>query len=190
MVRTRVGYSGGVSNNPSYYNIGSHAETAQVDYDPTVISYEELLNVFWREHNPTYPAFSGQYRSVILYHNEEQKRLALESMEREEARRGEKIYTDIVPFSAFYLAEDYHQKYYLRASPDLLTEFDSIYPDLNSLVNSTAVTRVNGYLGGYGTLADLEKQLRSLGLSSAGAQRLLEIGKARLANNSPACPLP
>lgn len=187
-----MGYSGGTTTNPSYYNIANHAETIQVEYDPTIISYQELLNVFWREHNPTYPAYSGQYRSAILHHNDEQKRLAFETKQREELRRGETMYTDIVPFSTFYLAEDYHQKYYLRLIPNLSAEFESIYPDLQSFVNSTAVTRINGYLGGYGTIEDLEKQLNNLGLSPAGTKLLLEIGKTKLANstNSPACPLP
>ncbi len=187
-----MGYAGGTTTNPSYYNIANHAETVQVEYDPTIVSYKELLNVFWREHKPTYPAYSGQYRSIIFYHDEEQQRLAVATKQREEARRGKTMYTDIVSFSAFYLAEDYHQKYYLRLIPNLLTEFEHIYPDLQNFVNSTAVTRINGYLGGYGTIQDLEQQLKNFGLSSAGKKLLLEIGKTKLANNTngPACPLP
>lgn len=197
MIRTRVGYAGGTTSNPTYYNIGDHSETVQIDYDPTVISYEELLNIFWKTHDPTYNpvalgSFSRQYLSVIFYHGEEQERLATESKRREETKRGEKIYTDIMPFSRFYLAEDYHQKYYLRQSSDLLKEFSRIYPDMNDLINSTAVTRINGYLGGNGTFEELQKQLNSLGLSSSGEKRLLEIGKTTLSsgNDSATCPLP
>jgi peptide-methionine (S)-S-oxide reductase len=197
VIRTRVGYAGGTTSNPTYYNIGDHSETIQIDYDPAVISYEELLNIFWKSHDPTYnpgifQSFSRQYLSIIFYHGEEQERLAMESKQHEETKRGEKIYTDIMPLSRFYLAEDYHQKYYLRQSSDLLKEFSRIYPDTNSLINSTAVTRINGYLGGNGTFEELQKQLNSLGLSSSGEKRLLEIGKATLSsgNDSATCPLP
>lgn len=197
MIRTRVGYAGGTTDNPTYYNIGNYSETIQIDYDPSLISYEELLNTFWKTHDPTYDpgilgAFSRQYMSVIFYHDEEQKRVATESKQREEAKLGKKIYTDIMSFSRFYLAEDYHQKYYLRQSPELLKDLERIYPDVNALINSTAVTRINGYLGGNGTFEDLQKQIDSLGLSSSGEKRLLEIGKATLSsgNDSATCPIP
>ena len=139
-----------------------------------------------------YDSFSGQYRSIIFYHDEEQKKLAIESKQNEEVKRGQRIYTDIIPSSTFYLAEEYHQKYYLRIFPDLLGEFERIYPDFNSLLNSTAVTRINGYLGGYGNLNDLEKNIDNLGLSSSGEKHLLEIGKSKLSagSDSPTCPLP
>jgi len=104
VIRTRVGYAGGTTDNPTYYNIGNYSETIQIDYDPSLISYEELLNTFWKTHDPTYDpgilgAFSRQYMSVIFYHDEEQKRVATESKQREEAKLGKKIYTDIMPFS-------------------------------------------------------------------------------------------
>jgi peptide-methionine (S)-S-oxide reductase len=191
VVRTRVGYAGGDSVNPSYYNIGDHSETVQIDYDPGVISYENLLAVFWMTHEPVYESYSRQYDSIILYYDEAQKRLALESKQREEARLGKKIYTEIRPFSRFYLAEDYHQKYYLRNVTQLFSEYKIIYPDINDLIGSTAAARVNGYLGGYGKLGDLENQLHGLGLSSSAEKSLLEIGKSRLNNNTGGiCPLP
>ena len=114
MVRTRVGYAGGAKANPTYYALGDHAETIQIDYDPTRISYEELLNVFWESHNPTSPSWSRQYMSAIFYHNEEQQRLAQDTKARQEAKLGTKIYTEIVPYTQFYLAEDYHQKYHAK----------------------------------------------------------------------------
>jgi len=191
VTRTRVGYAGGTSNNPTYYNLGNHSETVQIDYDPTVISYEELLSVFWKTHNPAYEPYSQQYKSAIFFHNEEQQKLATESKLQEEARRGEKLYTEILPFSGFTLAEDYHQKYYLKNFPDILEELARIYPDTNSLINSTAAARINGYAGGYGTIEQLETELKSFGLSASGEKRLLDIGKARLANNSSlVCPIP
>jgi hypothetical protein len=167
--------------------LGDHSETIQIDYDPTQISYRQLLEVFWNSHNPIYEPWSRQYVSIIFYHSEEQKRLAIETKESEEARLGKHIFTEIVPFSEFYLAEDYHQKYYLRQEPALMAEFSAIYPAAEDFIASTAVARVNAYVGGYGELATLEKELGLLGLSEAGIKRLLEIAAGGL---EPVCPVP
>lgn len=187
MIRTRVGYAGGSKENPTYYSLGDHSETIQIDYDPTQISYGQLLEVFWNSHNPTYEPWSRQYMSIIFYHSEDQRRLAIETKESEEARLGRHVFTEIVPFSEFYLAEDYHQKYHLRQESALMAEFRAIYPATEDFVASTAVARVNGYVGGYGELATLEEELSLLGLSEAGRQRLLEIAARGL---EPVCPLP
>jgi methionine-S-sulfoxide reductase len=187
VIRTRVGYAGGSKENPAYYSLGDHSETIQIDYDPTQTSYRQLLEVFWNSHNPIYESWSRQYMSIIFYHSEEQKRLAIETKESEEAKLGDRILTEIAPFSDFYLAEDYHQKYYLRQEPVLMAEFHAIYPATEDFIASTAVTRVNGYVGGYGELATLERGLGLLGLSEVGRQRLLEIAARGL---EPICPLP
>jgi len=177
VVRTRVGYAGGTKENPTYRDLGDHAETIQIDYDPTVVSYEELLDVFWSSHSPTARAPSRQYISIIFYHNDEQRRLAMETRDREAARVGGEIYTEIVPASEFTLAEAYHQKYQLRQVPDLMAEFSAIYPedDDDDFVSSTAAARVNGYLAGYGTCQGLREQVDSLGLSEAGGAKLLRM---------------
>ena len=169
-----MGYAGGDKANPTYYNLGEHSETIQIDYDPTRISYAQLLDVFWASHDSTAQSWSHQYRALVFYHNEEQLQLALASKEREEERLGRKIYTEIVPFRQFYLAEDYHQKYHLRNEPELAREYEAIYPALDDFINSTAVTRVNGYLGGNGSSAQLEQELDSLGLSTEAKEYLLE----------------
>ncbi len=190
MIRTRVGYAGGTTNNPAYTNIGGHAETVQIEYDPTVISYDELLDIFWKEHDPVFEPYSKQYRSIIFYHNEEQKKLAVETKQQEQQKKGKNIYTEVIPFSVFYLAEADHQKSYLRLFPEILMEYERIYPDLNNLINSTAVTKVNGFLGGYGTIEDLEKQLDSFGLSPPIAKLLLQLGKSGLPSEGSVCPIP
>ena len=82
MVRTRVGYAGGTKKNPTYHDLGDHSETVQMDYDPTVISYTKLLDVFWDSHDPSLPSDSKQYMSIIFYHNDKQKELAIESIKR------------------------------------------------------------------------------------------------------------
>lgn len=117
------GYSGGDMDNPSYSKVSSgstgHAEAVQIEFDPSIISYETLLDIFWHTHNPTTLNQQGadvgtQYRSVIFYHNKKQKKLAEESRKKLE---DEKVYqdaivTEIVSFEKFYKAEDYHQNYY------------------------------------------------------------------------------
>lgn len=175
MVRTRVGYAGGTKVDPTYHDLGDHSEAVQIDYDPTQISYEELLDVFWNSHSPTVRPFSRQYAAIIFYHDEEQRRLAEASLEREAARHGVPIFTQLVPSSEFYLAESYHQKYRLQQEPDLLQEFRAIYPDDEDFVNSTAAARVNGYLSGHGTLAALETEIDGLGLSPAAREKLLDL---------------
>lgn len=117
--------------------------------------------------------------SIVFYHNEEQRHWALETRDREAARRGTAIYTEIVPASDFTLAEDYHQKYQLRGTPALMAEFSAIYPDNVDLVNSTAAARVNGYLGGNGTVEQLEAELESLGLSPETQEHLRAIASRR-----------
>lgn len=179
MIRTRVGYAGGSKDNPTYYNLGDHTETVQIEYDPARISYRELLGIFWNSHNATRPSYSVQYKSIIFYHDEEQKQLALEAKAREEERLNAHIYTEIAPYSRFYLAEDYHQKYYLSSVPDLKDEMAAIYPDAADFVNSTAAARVNGYLGGNGDAETLHREIDSYGLSATAKQRLLAIAAAK-----------
>ena len=117
--------------------------------------------------------------AAVFYHDEEQKKLAEESRDREASRQKEEIQTKILPFTAFYRAEDYHQKYQLRRERNLLMEFERVYPANGDLVDSTAAARVNGYLGGYGTSADLKTDLNRLGLSAEGSRYLLRIVEYR-----------
>ena len=128
MIRTRVGYAGGTKKNPTYHALGDHTETIQMDYDPAVISYEQLLDVFWDSHNAAAPSWSRQYMSIIFYHDDEQKRLAAESRDREAARTKSTIVTEFRPAGEFYRAEGYHQKYSLRSEREILREFTAIYP--------------------------------------------------------------
>jgi peptide-methionine (S)-S-oxide reductase len=179
VVRTRVGYAGGMTENPTYHHLGDHSETIQIDYDPTQISYRELLDIFWASHDPTGQPWSRQYMSIVFYHNKEQKRLAMETRDREAAKRGGRIFTEFLPATEFYLAEAYHQKHRLRQVPELMREFSAMYPDNEDFVASTAATRVNGYLGGYGTLETLQAELDSFGLSPAGRNKLLDMAYGR-----------
>lgn len=167
-----MGYAGGTSKTPTYHNIGDHAETIQIDYDPAKISYAELLDIFWAGHNPASHPVSSQYRPIVFYHNDEQEQLALESKEREETRLGRKVFAEIEQASDFHLAEPYHQKYYLRLIHKIEREFREMYPEYEDFLNSTAVARVNGHLGGNGTPEKLRSEIASYGLSPL-AERLL-----------------
>jgi len=163
VVRTRVGYAGGTTESPTYHIWGDHTETIQIDYDPTLISYEQLLEIYWDSHNPTVQPRSRQYMSIVFYHNSEQRELAMETKQLEEASSGRRVYTEVIPFSEFHLAEDYHQKYYLQQVPELMKELIAIYPNFADFIDSTAVARINGYVGGYVTFQALQEQLNSFG---------------------------
>ena len=178
MLRTRVGYAGGTQPAPTYRKIGDHSETIQLDYDPQEISYEQLLKIFWTTHQPTDRPYASQYRSIIFYHSEEQRRLAVASKRRQEDELGKKLYTQIVPAAEFYVAEDYHQKYSLRQNRTLMREFSALYPDPGDFLDSTAAARVNGYLAQYGDRDSLQTEIQTFGLSEQGRKQLLKaVGK-------------
>lgn len=117
------GYAGGVIENPTYEEVCSgstgHAESIQIEFDPRVISFEKILDIFWLTHDPTTLNRQGndigtQYRSSIFYHDEKQRKLA-EKSKKEIEKNGiykDPIVTEIVPFKNFYVAEDYHKNYY------------------------------------------------------------------------------
>jgi len=183
-----VGYSGGTTRNPTYYNLGDHSETVQIDYDPSRVSYRELLDIFWKSHNASSRSWSRQYRAAVFYHSEEQRKIAEETRDRLASDTGKRIATAIEPYSGFTIAEDYHQKHSLRLFPELLEELKAVYPDMKGFLNSTAVTRVNGYLGGYGTCDSLQKDIDDFGLSGGGMRKLLKAVCGHKATLS--CPLP
>ena len=120
---TTVGYSGGRFENPTYKDVCSghtgHAEVVEVQFDPAVVSYDRLLDVFWENHDPTTlnrqgPDVGEQYRSAIFYHTPEQEAAARASKEalEQSGKYRRPIVTEIIPASTFYRAEDYHQQYF------------------------------------------------------------------------------
>lgn len=159
---------------PSYSNIGDHTETVQVDYDPTLITYEQLLNIFWKSHGPTRGSGSRQYMKAVFYHDEQQRRMAMASKSALEEKIGSTVKTEVIPIRSFTMAEDYHQKYYLKLHDGLKSEMSDIYPQHQDFVYSTAVTRLNGYVGGHGTKNQLAREIESLGLSAEGRNVLTD----------------
>jgi peptide-methionine (S)-S-oxide reductase len=129
--------------------------------------------------------------NAVFYHNEAQHRLAVASKEQVAEKIKGGVSTQVLPLTEFYLAEDYHQKYYLRRTAPLYEEIRRIYPNEQEFLNSTAAARLNGYLAGYGTEANFQSELPKLGLSPAGQALLLEKVAGRLEGFSgPGCPLP
>lgn len=174
VIRTRVGYAGGLKANPDYRHIGDHTETVQVDYDPQRISYDRLLAVFWQNHDPFSRTWSRQYRKVIFYHNDTQRRQALASKAAIEKERGRPVRSEVAPLQTFTLAEDYHQKYMLKQHDALKADLSRIYPHHRDLVDSTAAARINGYVGGHGDREQFEREIDRLGLSERGRRDLTE----------------
>jgi peptide-methionine (S)-S-oxide reductase len=121
VIEVTSGYSGGHTENPAYGDVCSgatgHAEVIEVEYDPSKVSYEELLELFWKEHDPTQlnrqgPDVGTQYRSVIFFVKPEQETAAHASKEKAQERFRKPIVTEIRPASEFYRAEEYHQRYF------------------------------------------------------------------------------
>ena len=151
VVDVRVGYTGGNTKNPTYEDICTgttgHAEVIQIDYNPHVISYEKLLDVFWKSHDPTTLNRQGadtgtQYRSVVFHHDEEQQKIVQKAMNAADTSGiyENPIVTEIMPLGIFYPAEDYHQDYY-RINPNapycqivIKPKLDKLTKDINERI--------------------------------------------------------
>lgn len=171
-MRTRVGYAGGSTPDPTYRSIGDHTEVFQVDFDPERLSYEELLEIFWTEHDPSARAYSNQYKAMVLAGDDAQFEAARRSREAVVAGVTRPVLTEVRRLERFYVAEDYHQKYALRRDRLLSGEMHSHYPDEAHFRESTAAARLNGYVYGIGSSLQLEREIESLGLSDAAQERL------------------
>ena len=123
VVDVESGYAGGRTSSPTYQEVGGggtgHAEVVKITYDPRLVTYDTLLDVFWAIHDPTTPDRQGadvgsQYRSILLYRDEAQRDAALASLERARASFGAPLVTEVEPLTAFWPAEDHHQDYFRR----------------------------------------------------------------------------
>ncbi|OQR77313.1 peptide methionine sulfoxide reductase-like [Tropilaelaps mercedesae] len=174
VLRTRVGFTGGNEQGPTYHNLGDHTEGTEIEYDPSVITYEGILDLFWKKHDPT-EKHKRQYMSIIWYHTPEQKAIAERTFQEAQKKLSRPIVTDIAPAKMFYNAEKYHQKYRLQGHKELM----KILKDagLDDIITSHVAARLNGYLGGQGTLMQFRKE--DLGLpeeAKAYVEKLLERG--------------
>ncbi|XP_051126676.1 peptide methionine sulfoxide reductase A5 [Andrographis paniculata] len=149
VIRTSVGYSGGSRANPEFRNLGDHAECVQIEYNPRIISFKQLLDTFWASHDPRQvfgqgPDVGSQYRSIIFTNGTEESRLAAISKEREQTRSKTSIVTtQVQPLQTFYPAEAEHQKFELKRNPFLLQLIGNLGEE--ELGNSSLATKLNGY---------------------------------------------
>jgi len=176
VVRTKVGYTGGTTNCPTYRSMGDHTETVELEWDPAVISYEQLLSKFWGNIDPTHNRLktgchARQYMTAIFYHDAEQKQLAEISLARVQAGLAKPVVTLVLPAEQFFNAEDYHQKYMLRKHPWLVERLQ--LTEGANMIRSALAARVNGYLGGEGDQTRLQAEQDSLGLDSEAAAYIL-----------------
>jgi len=176
VVRTKVGYAGGSKLNPNYRNMGDHTETVEVEYDPQVTNYRQLLDIFWNNHDPT-SRCSRQYMSAIFFHDEEQKKLA--EVTKKNFVTNRPVTTQIMPAKEFYDAEMYHQKYLLQRHSALCHWLD-LDPEGQELLDSHVVARINGYIGGYGSLGSFEEEWPTWGIDEKTASYIRnQMGKEK-----------
>jgi methionine-S-sulfoxide reductase len=140
VVRTRVGYTGGEKDDPTYRDLGNHTETVLVEYNPEKISYDKILELFWKNHDYDRKR-KPQYASKIFYLNEDQKRKAEESK-----IKHPNAVTDVEELDEFYTAEPYHQKYRLRNS-EMIDNFQSMSEE--EFRDSPETAKANGLVAGY-----------------------------------------
>lgn len=157
MLRTRVGYCGGKKQNPTYYSLGDHTEAFSIDYDPTVLSYDDLLSYFWGGHRCDRNNSSRQYMNAVFYRDDEQRQLADQSRDAQDGA----VATEILPIREFTYAEGYHHKYYLTRYTEIRDFLEQTYPAAKALADSAVATRLNAYLGS-GMLRDWQRFVSEL----------------------------
>ncbi len=170
--KTSVGYAGGTRMDPTYYSLGDHTEVVQIQFNPLEITYRELMEIFWNSHNPYSKSYKRQYMSLILYHNDQQKRAAEEFIYSRKAETGLEAATELSPYDKFYRAEDYHLKFYLQRDKQIMADLLRYYGDIFSLDSSTAAARLNALLAGKGDKTLFEEEINSYGLASATVSSL------------------
>ena len=162
MIRTRVGYAGGTSKRPGYEDLGDHTEAVNISYDPKKVSFEKLISLFWENHNPRTPT-QQQYKSIIFHHDEEQRVIAQNSLLLAQKNTSIEIHTEIHPSVAYFVAENYHQKYILQQHPWLIVALQIQTGD--EFIRNHVCAKLNGYLAGYGELEEFDIIAEQLGLS-------------------------
>ena len=167
-----MGYAGGESRNPTYRDLGGHTETLEVDFDPAKLSFSEVLELFWKGHNPLAARRSRQYMTALFWRSAEQRECGEAGVARISESNGPEVTTKIQALDGFHLAEAYHQKYMLRRHHEFEAPLLEMYPDVVEFTNSTAAARLNGYLAGHGTREAMAHDLPLLGLSSEAQERL------------------
>lgn len=166
--------------------MGDHTEAIAIDYDPTVLSYEDLLGRFWASHHCGTGFGGRQYMNAIFYHNDGQRKLAeaaLRVAARQQGVAVMEVQTAIVPVGRFTYAEAYHQKYSLPRNSEVRQFLAEVYPTGKELADSTVATRLNAHLGGgyERDVAVLEQEIGRYGLPETLQARVLDEARRRQA---------
>lgn len=173
--RTTVGYAGGRCESPSYDDTGDHIETVMIEYDPLVINYGQLLELFLLRHYPSQKFSKPQHASRIFVKNEFEKRLAQAALERYELCSDASCHTRIAMCRNFYEAEKWCQKYFLRTFSWLMQEMTAFYPDEDNLIRSPLATRLNGILGQSTPSSSLPEDIEFYDLSEHTLQAIKQM---------------
>lgn len=155
VVRTRVGYAGGTTLDPTYHALGDHTEVVQVEFDPDTVAYRDLLDRVFSSHNPQHQTRKTQYQNVVFAETEDQ-RTALGEFLTSQGLTADGIGTRIEQLSRFYPAEGYHQKYKLRSVSSLMDAFEAAGYDDDELRESPIAAKLNGYAAGHDVGIDEE----------------------------------
>ena len=148
VVRTRVGYAGGTTRDPTYHSLGNHTEVFQVEFDPDTATYRELLDLVFESHNPHHQTSKTQYQNVVLTATKAQQATLTEFLS-SQGFTADGIGTRIEQLSRFSPAEDYHQKYKLRSVSSLMDAFDDAGYDDEAVRESPIAAKLNGYAAGH-----------------------------------------
>jgi peptide-methionine (S)-S-oxide reductase len=179
VIRTRVGFAGGLAENPTYRSMGDHTETVEVDFNPEMSSFEEILHIFWNNHTSTNRVRykERQYMSILFYHDEKQKESIFNVKTELEEKRNEQIETEIVPYADFTLAENRHQKYYLKRFSKAAALLNNYYPSADAFTDSTSIARLNGFVREFGTLNSIKEEINEWQISGESRQMVLDLLK-------------
>ncbi|WP_042168481.1 peptide-methionine (S)-S-oxide reductase MsrA [Paenibacillus gorillae] len=177
VIRTVTGYAGGTTPDPTYREMGNHSETVQLQYDSTQISFQQLAELFWQNHNPiNINGYKGtQYMSLLFYHDAEQEEVIRHVIQSRVNRGYEPPETRIMRYAEFYPAEDRHQKYYLQRYPDAMEKLSALYSDKQELFGSTLAARLNGLAKGYTSMERIRSELEGWKIGSDERTEMLEL---------------
>lgn len=175
VIQTEVGYAGGTTEQPTYRAIGDHSETIDIIFDPDLISYEELVRLFWKNHDASKDRFykERQYISILFYRNESQLAVAEKIQAELEQRDKKEIHTELQEFNVFYPAEDHHQKYFLRRFKQASAAIRELFSDEELFIHSTIAARLNGFVRERGNLPDIKQEIIHWKLEPAQTELLL-----------------
>lgn len=177
VVSTVVGYAGGTSPNPTYHKIADYTETVEITFDPTIISLEKLLQIFWQNHDATKDRFykERQYISLLVFQNQKQEQIAEKIKQSEEKHEGKEIQTEFQLATTFYPAEDYHQKYSLRRFKQATEKIQALFPDKEeAFIRSTIAARLNGFIRENISLPDIKEEIKTWRLPEEELTQLQE----------------